>query len=140
MHGNVWEWCWDGYEKYDVKSPAVDPTGASGVPVRVIRGGGWFFTAVNTRASSRSGFASGSGAATWVFAWPEASRGLEEAEPVAPADGGGDWPDRPPVPAAASPGKSTFGPPDAGSRTRRLRAAVRFQADDPRLEAGRAMT
>ena len=39
MHGNVWEWCWDGYGQYDVKSPAVDPTGAVGVPYRVIRGG-----------------------------------------------------------------------------------------------------
>ena len=55
MHGNVWEWCWDGYEKHDAKSPAVDPTGALGVPDRVIRGGGWSSTAVGTRASRRSG-------------------------------------------------------------------------------------
>ena len=54
MHGNVWEWCWDGYEKYDAKSPAVDPTGAAGVPDRVIRGGGWYNTADITRASCRS--------------------------------------------------------------------------------------
>jgi formylglycine-generating enzyme len=53
MHGNVWEWCWDGYEKYDAKSPAVDPTGAAGVPVRVIRGGGWSLADV-TRASFRN--------------------------------------------------------------------------------------
>ena len=54
MHGNVWEWCWDGYEKYDAKSPAVDPTGAAGVPGRVIRGGSWSSTADYARASYRS--------------------------------------------------------------------------------------
>ncbi len=54
MHGNVWEWCWDGYEKYDTKSPAVDPMGAAGVPDRVSRGGGWFTPAGSSRASSRS--------------------------------------------------------------------------------------
>src|SRR5208282_1185454 len=56
MHGNVWEWCWDGYGKYDAKSPAVDPTGATGVPVRVFRGGYWSDSADLTRASSRRGF------------------------------------------------------------------------------------
>jgi len=53
MHGNVWEWCWDGYEKYDAKSPSVDPTGAAGVPDRVIRGGSWIITAGDARASFR---------------------------------------------------------------------------------------
>ncbi len=56
MHGNVWEWCWDGFGKYDARSPAVDPTGAAGVPDRVIRGGGWFYTAGYTKASYRDGF------------------------------------------------------------------------------------
>jgi serine/threonine protein kinase/formylglycine-generating enzyme required for sulfatase activity len=54
MHGNVMEWCWDGYEKYDAKSPAVDPTGAPGVPVRVFRGGCWYDSAGISRASGRS--------------------------------------------------------------------------------------
>jgi len=54
MHGNVWEWCWDGYANYDAKSPAVDPTGAPGVPDRVIRGGCWNDAAVSARASFRS--------------------------------------------------------------------------------------
>ncbi len=53
MPGNVWEWCWDGYDKYDAKSPAVDPTGAAGVPDRVNRGGGWDGPAFYTRASFR---------------------------------------------------------------------------------------
>jgi serine/threonine protein kinase/formylglycine-generating enzyme required for sulfatase activity len=55
MHGNVWEWCWDRYGKYDVKSPAVDPAGAEGVLDRVIRGGSWINTADDSRASNRYG-------------------------------------------------------------------------------------
>ena len=40
MHGNVWEWCSDGYSRdYYGRSPVNDPTGASDVPDRVIRGG-----------------------------------------------------------------------------------------------------
>ena len=40
MHGNVWEWCWDGYDaNYYKQSPAVDPHGPGVVAHRVIRGG-----------------------------------------------------------------------------------------------------
>jgi len=53
MHGNVWEWCWDGCEKYDARSPVVDPTGAVGAPNRVHRGGGWDISADDSRASRR---------------------------------------------------------------------------------------
>jgi serine/threonine protein kinase/formylglycine-generating enzyme required for sulfatase activity len=55
MHGNVWEWCWDGYKAYDAKSPAVDPAGAAMAPVRVIRGGSWRYSADDARASNRFG-------------------------------------------------------------------------------------
>jgi formylglycine-generating enzyme required for sulfatase activity len=53
MFGNVEEWCWDKFEKYDAKSPAVDPSGAARVPDRVIRGGSWVYTANDSRASDR---------------------------------------------------------------------------------------
>ena len=42
MHGNVWEWCSDGYAAdYYKQSPVDDPPGALGASDRVYRGGGW---------------------------------------------------------------------------------------------------
>ncbi len=42
MHGNVWEWCWDGSdEDYYRNSPTENPTGPSTAVNRVIRGGSW---------------------------------------------------------------------------------------------------
>jgi formylglycine-generating enzyme required for sulfatase activity len=56
MHGNVWEWCWDGYQAdYYKKSPGADPVGPSQAASRVIRGGCWNSYTRDARSANRSG-------------------------------------------------------------------------------------
>ncbi len=72
MHGNVWEWCQDWFDdRYYVRSPLDDPSGASGGSDRVIRGGGW--GAVPRTAGRPS--ATGAGRRAGTTSWASASRG-----------------------------------------------------------------
>ncbi|MCL2244123.1 MAG: SUMF1/EgtB/PvdO family nonheme iron enzyme [Treponema sp.] len=53
MHGNVWEWCWDWYGTYP-SGAQTDPVGVSSGSNRVLRGGGWGFSAARVRSASRN--------------------------------------------------------------------------------------
>ena len=60
MHGNVWEWCSDGYAAdYYKRSPVDDPPGPDGASDRVIRGGGWGYEPRRARSAYRGRFAPG---------------------------------------------------------------------------------
>lgn len=55
MHGNVYEWCQDRYDKkYYAKSPGTDPQGPSTGSDRVYRGGSWNLNARYCRSVYRN--------------------------------------------------------------------------------------
>jgi formylglycine-generating enzyme required for sulfatase activity len=58
IYGNVWEWVQDFYGDYS-GAEATDPKGPSGGSARVVRGCGWFDTAVDCRSAGRDGVTPG---------------------------------------------------------------------------------
>jgi formylglycine-generating enzyme required for sulfatase activity len=61
MHGHVWEWCWDWYAPYPVRSsvdgtPLSNPRGPAEGRERVLRGGSWNADIHQLRSAARNSY------------------------------------------------------------------------------------
>jgi formylglycine-generating enzyme required for sulfatase activity len=54
LAGNVWEWCWDGYDRYSPDA-VINPVGAESAGRRVLRGGAYWDEARDLRSAYRDG-------------------------------------------------------------------------------------
>ena len=54
MHGNIWEWCSDWYDEYDLKETS-NPKGPETGELKILRGGGWRESAQECRSACRGG-------------------------------------------------------------------------------------
>ena len=66
MSGNVYEWCWDRYDGYDL-SIKINPSGPDTGSDRVLRGGSWRSRAELCRVADRNGFIPGSAGSLYGF-------------------------------------------------------------------------
>ncbi|PCJ11264.1 MAG: sulfatase-modifying factor protein [Gammaproteobacteria bacterium] len=55
MHGNVWDWCEDWYQREYAQDSEVNPTGPASGQRRVVRGGCWIGVGGSVRSASRVG-------------------------------------------------------------------------------------
>jgi len=57
MHGNVFEWCWDGWFRTYSSSAQTNPIYVLSLSYRIIRGGSWYDSADDMRSACRNGSA-----------------------------------------------------------------------------------